>query len=146
MQVRVTTQVTIIAQPTDVFAYLADLKRHFLWNPHLQSVSSSSFLQPGFTYKSSSLLLGIRVSGVNRVVKILPERRLEIENSTGTLRYKVSYELRRRQDKTRVTCTTQVVTDSQAFAFTAPVLKILARRELQADLQALKIAVEQRLE
>ena len=145
MQARVTTQVTILARPADVFAYLIDLKRHFLWNPHLQSVSPQVLLKPGLKYKSSSLLMGVKVSGVNRVAKLIKERELEIENDTGTLHYRVNYRLRPELDRTLLTCDTQVSGQNEAFAFAAPVLKMLARRELQADLQALKIAVEQHI-
>jgi hypothetical protein len=43
-------------------------------------------------------------------------------------------------------CATTVSSDNKAFAFAAPVLKALARRELQTDMQALKLAVEHHLE
>jgi hypothetical protein len=145
MQARVTTQITIAASPAEVFAYLIDLKRHFLWNPHLHSITPQVLLTPGLTYKSSSLLLGVKVSGLNRVTKLVKERELELENDTGALHYRVNYLLRRRHNTTLLICATRVSGESQAFAFATPVLKLLARRELQADLQALKIAVEQQL-
>jgi uncharacterized protein YndB with AHSA1/START domain len=146
MEVRVVAKVTIAADRPSVFKYLTNLKYHFLWNPHLQSITRLKRLKPGATYESTSLLLGIRVQGTNRVAKFVPDREVELENNTGALHYQVNYQLTGIPRKTLLTCTTTVSSQSQAFAFTKPVLRLLARRELQSDLQALKIAVEQGLE
>ena len=145
MKARLVTQIAINATSADVFRYLSNLKYHYLWNPHLRSISKTTNLEQGMAYQSSSLLLGVRVRGNNVVTKLLPNKELELENKTGALQYKVNYQLRSAKEKTLLTCTTTVFSESNAFAFTTPVLKLLARRELQTDLQALKISVEKQL-
>jgi hypothetical protein len=125
---------------------LTDLKRHYLWNPPLQSISSTDRLHLGSVYQTTSLVLGVRISSSNLVTKLSPSKELEIENNTGTVHYRVHFQLRDKGESTLVTCSTTVSSDSGAFAFTAPILKLLARRELQTDMQALKIAVENQLE
>ncbi len=35
MKVHVVAQITIAASGTEIFAYLANLKYHYLWNPQL---------------------------------------------------------------------------------------------------------------
>lgn len=62
------------------------------------------------------------------------------------MHYVANFRLQGRGDSTLVTCSTTVTAASAAFAFTAPILKRLARRELQTDMQALKLAVENGLE
>ncbi len=92
------------------------------------------------------MLLGVKISGKNKVTKFVQGKELELENSTGILQYRVNYRLQASHRKTVLYCTTSVSSSGTAFAFATPVLKLLARRELQSDLQALKIAVEQHLE
>lgn len=145
MEARVVARISIEASPAEIFTYLTNLKYHFLWNPHLRSVKPITILKLGVKYNSSSWLLGVKVHGTNVVTKLTPNKEIELKNSTGALSYLVNYQLRVDQKRTFVFCRTIVASDSQAFAFTTPLLKLLARRELQSDLQALKIAVEQKL-
>lgn len=141
----VISQVTIKARPAAVFKYLADLNYHFLWNPHLQNLSPRMVLKKGVSYQTTSMLLGVKVVAKNQVTKFASNQELQIENSTGTLKYRVNYQLRRQEQSTTLVCTTKVSADSPSFAFSRPVLKMLARRELRSDLEALKLAVEQQL-
>lgn len=141
----IVSQVTIKARPAAVFKYLADLNYHFLWNPHLQNLSPRMVLKKGVSYQTTSMLLGVKVVAKNQVTKFASNQELQIENSTGTLKYKVNYQLRGQEQSTTLVCTTEVSADSPSFAFSRPVLKMLARRELRSDLEALKLAVEQQL-
>jgi len=145
MNTRVTTRVTINATAPRVFDYLAELQYHYLWNPHTETIHPLIRLKHGFEYKATSLLLGMKIRSTNRVTTFVNNKELEIENSTGLLHYNVNYSLSTSGDKTIVRCNILVSADSEAFAFAKPVLKMLARRELQADLQALKLAVEQQI-
>jgi hypothetical protein len=144
VRVSVVSRVTIDARQRDVFKYLADTSYHFFWNPHLQSLNPKGPLKLGSSYKTSSLFLGVKVSGENHVTKLVANRELQIENNTGTLVYKVNYHLQA-GPPTLLICTTKVTAKGNTFAFTMPILKLLARRELQSDLKALKLAVEQKL-
>jgi hypothetical protein len=146
MKAHVVARVSIDATPPGVFGYLEHLRFHYLWNPSLIKLSPIVALKQGMTYKSTSLLLGIKVQSVNKVSKLVKNRELEVENDSGPLNYRVNYHLETKASKTIVICTTEVSSKSEAFAFAKPVLKLLARRELQTDLQALKIAVENRLQ
>ena len=97
------------------------------------------------TYKTTSLVLGKQLSAVNTVTKFRERQELEVENNTGLVHYRAKFRLASKNGTTRLVCDTWVDSDSRAFAFAKPVLEILARRELQSDLQALKIAVEHRI-
>ncbi len=145
MKVRVIAKITISANRSEVFKYLSNLKYHFLWNPHLRSITPQCNVKLGTTYESASLLLGVRIKALNIVTKLLQDKELELHNKTGTIQYAVNYKLQEINKKTKLICITSVSSENEAFAFTEPVLKLLARRELQSDLKALKIAVEQRL-
>jgi len=145
MNTQVTTRVTINATAPRVFDYVAELKYHYLWNPHIETISPLGRLKTGVEYHATSLMFGLKIRSINHVTKCVQDQELEIENSTGLLHYNVNYSLSADQDKTIVRCDISVSADSEAFAFAKPVLKMLARRELQADLQALKLAVEQQL-
>lgn len=145
MHVRLVAQITIGADQTAVFTYLSDLKYHFLWNPHLQSITPQKRLKTGVKYKTTSLMLGVQISGENVATTVDQPNELVLQNDAGTIHYNVTYRLKTEEGKTKVACTTLVSVQNKALMFTQPVLKMLARRELQADLQALKIAVEQKL-
>lgn len=145
MKAKVVTKVTIASDKTAVFKYLKDLRLHFLWNPHLESLKPLATLKLGAEYDSVGLMLGKKLYTHNTVKKFVPDQELELENHTGMVHYRVNYSLQTQADKTILTCNTVVSSESKAFAFAKPVLELLARRELQADLQALKIAVEQKL-
>ena len=76
----------------------------------------------------------------------MPNKEIELENNTGSVQYNVNYRLDPAKSKTLLTCTTTVSSDSNAFVFSTPlIMKLLAKHELQTDLKALKIAVEQKL-
>lgn len=142
----VITRVTIGAAPAAVFHYLINLKRHYLWNPQIQTISTDGMLKLGSVYQTTSQVLGVRIASHNIVTKFSPPKELAIENNTGTVHYQAHFKLRRKGDGTEVVLATTVSADSAAFAFTVPILKRLAHRELQTDMQALKVAVENGLE
>jgi carbon monoxide dehydrogenase subunit G len=146
MKTQLAVSVGIKAAPAVVFEYLTDLKRHPLWNPHLRSISMDSRLRLGSSYQTTSQFLGRTVKGNNTITRLVPEQELEIQNSSGMLRYIVSYQLEEEGSETRLICSVDVEADSMVFAFAVPVLETLARRELQADIQMLKIAAEEHLE
>lgn len=143
-QARVEAKVTIQATPAQVFTYLKDLKYHALWNAHLQKITPITELKPGLTYETSSLVLGIPVSGKNSVLQLKQDELLEIENAAGTLKYRVTFRLKPGAKGTTVRCVTKLYAKHNSFVFAAKLLKILAERELRTDLQALKEAVEQK--
>jgi hypothetical protein len=144
---KVTARVSINSKPTEVFKYLKHLKYHFLWNPFLQKLDPISALKTGMKYNSVITILGVKIKSTNKVMTLTSDKELTIENSTGILKYKVCYRLLEKgHSQTSVICTTTVETDNRTFAFSGPVLKVLAQRELQSDLQALKVAVEQQLD
>ncbi|MFI5270850.1 MAG: SRPBCC family protein [Candidatus Saccharimonadales bacterium] len=146
IKVTIKTKVTISAEPSIVFRYLKELKYHYLWNPHIQKISPITSLSAGLEYKSESILLGVRVKGVNRVIKVVENREIQLENKTGTIQYQVKYYLSKHQkDKTKLLYTITVNTDNKIFAYSAEIIKILAKRELRSDMEALKIASENRL-
>ena len=145
MKVNVVTKVIIASKPSDVFLYLSDLRYHYLWNPQTQSISSQKKLKLGATYKTVNLVLGVKIQSNNKVTKLVSNKELELENNTGLVHYRAHFWLKSVRGKTQLTCTTEVSADSNAFAFAAPVMKLLARRELQTDMQALKVAVEHKL-
>ncbi len=146
MKVSVVAKVTIKADKSRVFKYLKHLKYHQLWNPHMLQVAPLAMLKPGMEYETTHLFLGIRVKSLNRVLRLIQDKEFVVENSTGILHYHVSYRLSDDEKGTRLICTTDISTNSDAFGFSRPVLKLLAQRELQSDLQALKLAAEQQLE
>ena len=146
MKARVVTAITIHARPNDVFRYLINLQYHHLWNPHLQGTQPPLELHLGSRYHTTSLLFAVRVQSDITVVALTPDKELELQNDAGPLQYDIRYRLTKEQDTTILKCSTTVSSESNAFAFARPLLKLLAQRELQTDLQLLKIAVEENLQ
>ena len=146
MNVRVVSRIAINAPLKEVFRYVEDSNYHLLWNPHLQSIDAHGRLKKGTKYHTTSMLLGVKVRSDNKVTQFEPNEVIEISNQTGPLHYTVHYQFIVSEQTTMVHCTTIVDTDTKAFGFTKPVMKLLAQRELRSDLQALKIAVEQQLQ
>jgi uncharacterized membrane protein len=143
MKATVTTRVTIQSSATKVFMYLTDLHYIHLWNPQLQAVSEKKILRLHSTYKTVSRILGVTIEAENRVTKFVQDAELELENLTGTVHYTVNFEVQTKNKSTvLLKCKTTVSSEHKAFAFTAPVLKIMASRELQSDLKSLKVAIE----
>jgi carbon monoxide dehydrogenase subunit G len=145
MKATVTSRITIAAKPKEVFRYLADPELHYLWNPHLRSVASRGKLKQDATYSTTSMMLGVKIENDNHITNFKADEVIEIQSRGGTIEFRVEYRLRPQGIATAVECNTTVVATGKAFAFAKPVLTLLAQRELQSDLQALKIAVEQKL-
>lgn len=87
MTVSIVTRVTIKSSPKEVFKYLSNTKYHFLWNPHLQTLTPVQKLKKGSRYKTTILLLGVRVDGHNEVSRLELNKELEIRNSSGMIKY-----------------------------------------------------------
>ena len=145
-EVQVVTRVTINASPKAVFKYMRDLKYHYLWNPHIESLKPLQTLKKGAQYTAKSIVFGRRLETPNTVTVFIENKELEVENVTGMIRYRVNYSLLPTDTSTVVRCDIEVTAESDAFAFAKPVLRLMTRRELQSDLQALKVAVEEKLE
>lgn len=145
MEVSVVTRITIDAPPSEVFRYLTDLKLHYLWNPQLRKVSPLIMLSKGATYRSESTVLGVNLHGHIKVTRFTKDRELALNNEQGQVHYRVNFILQAVDRRTQVICKTTAITHNGYFAFAKPVLKLIARRELQSDLQGLKLAVEHHL-
>lgn len=145
MKVNVTTQIKISSNAHAVFKYLTDLKYIHLWNPQLTYVSSKEKLKLGSKYQTTTQVLGVNIESNNVVSRFQQDEFLQIDNTTGMVQFAAAFEIKEQADSVMLKCITSVSSTHKAFAFSGSVLKILARRELQADLQALKIAVEQKL-
>jgi hypothetical protein len=111
----------------------------------LQSVTPLIQLKEGSVYHISLLVLGVRTKAENHVTNYRQGQVLEIQNKTGMVQYSANFRLESLNKGTRVTCTITVSANSKAFVFAKPLMEHLARRELRADLVALKAAVEQKL-
>jgi len=146
MKAHVLSQVTISADCVEVFKYLKNLENHYLWNPALIEVTPLMVLDKGSVYTSTRMVLGNKLKATNTVTKFKDNAELQLENNTGLVHYKVNYKLKSVGKNTLLVCETVVGSNNKAFAFTRPVLEALARRELQSDLQALKLAVEHGLD
>jgi carbon monoxide dehydrogenase subunit G len=146
MKVNVVTRITIKATPEQVFTYLSDLKYHYLWNPQIREVKPVVKLKKGMTYTTNNVVLGMKLNANNKVVKFIKNREIELINETGLVHYCVNYLVVPKGKWTQVVCTTAVSVDANYFSFAKPVLKLLAQRELQTDMQALKLAVENNLQ
>lgn len=146
MKVDIKTQVSVCASAAEVFMYLANLQFVHLWNPQLRHVSTRKQLKLHSVYETETVILGISIKSINTVTKYVKNKEIQIENTTGTVQYHVRFEINDTSNPTvLLKCFTSVSSENTAFAFTKPVLKVLARRKLQTDLQALKIAVENKL-
>jgi hypothetical protein len=66
-------------------------------------------------------------------------------NQTGLIHYRVNYSLSSNSQQTKIICNTTIETYQKPLHFAAPILSVLAKRELQSDLQALKVAVEKNI-
>ncbi|MDB5170709.1 MAG: Polyketide cyclase / dehydrase and lipid transport [Candidatus Saccharibacteria bacterium] len=145
MKASVTARLTIAASPSEVFVYLSKLKYHTLWNPQLQRVWPHKTLRLGSKYTSESILLGVKVTAHNTVTAYAKDRKIELKNDTGILHYLVNYKLEPKGKKTLVICNTEVSSDRNSFRLAAPMLRLLARREIQTDLHLLRLIVEENL-
>ena len=145
MKARVVSKVTIHASITEVFKYLENLSYHQLWNPQLQNINPITNLALDSTYQTTNIFLGKKLKTSNVVTKFEKNSEIQIENTTGLVEFCANYKLSKKNNSTIVTSNITVASKSKAFAFATPVLKALAQRELQTDLQALKVAVEQKL-
>jgi hypothetical protein len=112
----------------------------------MQWVKPPVQLHDGSAYLTQSLMLGVRIKAENHITRYVQDKELEIQNSTGMVQYRANFKLQGRSKETVITCTIVVATTGKAFVFAKPIMEHLARRELNTDLNALKVAVEDRLE
>lgn len=145
MKTRATVQVTIHADTKTVFKYLSDLRYGPLWMPNLVSLSPKKVIKQGDTYKIKSLVFGVVVEGINKVLVLAPDKRLVVVNEMGALQYRVDHRLSARGTKTLLATTVDVQTVGRSFAFAKSVIGPMAKRYMRSELSMLKTAVEEGL-
>lgn len=146
MRTSITTHTSIKASPAQVFAYLSNLKLHYLWNPQIVSISSHRQLKLGSKYMTESRLLGLTITATNSVTKFNPPTEIMIENTTGSVQYQVHFVLEPLGDETDVNLSISLTTNIPALLVSGSILRRFARHEIKSDLYSLKIAVESHLE
>lgn len=145
MNASVAARLSIRASPAEIFVYFREVKLHHIWNPRVQSVKPLSKLKLGSVYKSESILLGIKTNASNTVTRYIKDQEIEIKIDIGILHYVANYRLVPVGHKTLVICKTEVSSDKDAFKLAKPMLKLLAKREIQTDLHLLRLAVEEKI-
>lgn len=146
-KISVRTRINIKAPPNDVFKYISETKYFYIWNPALRDITGAKKLGLGKAYDTTSVVLkDLEIKSHNIVVEFQPGKSLGLQNQMGTVKYASVFNLTDKGSHTLLTLKLDIVTESQIFGLTMPVLKRLANRELQTDMQALKIAVEDKIE
>lgn len=146
MKVYIVNQILIEAKRSEIFQYLANPNYHFLWNPTLKRISTYDNLQKGSTYKATNHVMGIELITTNVITKFKKNEEVEIVNKSGIIQYRLNFKLLKKGAKVLLINSSELSTISKLFAFSVPVFHLLAKRQLQTQLNALKIAVEHSLE
>jgi uncharacterized protein YndB with AHSA1/START domain len=139
---QVTIRIEIAAGQAEVFEYLANLKAHKRWNSSLQELSSTERLKLGTTYESTSIVLGKTNISRNRVTEFDEGHELRIQNDSGPLTYDVCYKLEADGGKTIMVCECEISGHVSFFNLAAPLLEYMAETKMEADLNALRVLVE----
>jgi len=138
--------IVIKAPASEVFKYLADLHYHYLWNPNLRDIVNPRILSLGDTYQTKTIIFNKNViESSNVIYQFKTNKIIAMENKLGLVKYKCIFTLNEDKGTTKVTTRIDIITETKLFGLTATVLKRLANNELQSDLAALKIAVENKL-
>lgn len=144
-EIKSVSRVTIKASPNEVYKYISNLK-YYLWNPSLRYLSKEEPFKLGVSFDSESVILRKNIIKCHNVVtELVNNESIGMENQLGNIKYKKLFKLKKKDKTTILSAELAILTPSQAFALTTPILKILAQRELKTDLNALKIVVENKL-
>lgn len=139
----VVSEILINSTPERVFSLLSVLKNHYLWNPSLKKLSSEGALKLGSHYEADSLILK-KTSVKSRTIieSFEPNKSITFKSRMGTINYTQHFSLNSQNNQTLLHTEVNILTKSQPFGLTVPVLKELANTELNTDLSLLKIAAE----
>jgi hypothetical protein len=121
---------------------LADLRLHYIWNPHLKTIEPETIVRRDTTYRTTNTILGRQISVSNTISKLSPPHEMELTCSQGPLQYVVNYQLEKTAHGTSLSCSCDVRSDKRVFKYAAPAMENLARNRVQSDLETLKLIVE----
>lgn len=125
--------------PERVYELLTDLSTHRRWNKGLIAVSSSERMTTGLHYQTESALVGDAVQRAEiEVVKLVPNKYVELNNEAGLIAYRVTYDLSPLANGTMLTCTVQFDVRNFVLNLARPAIESMARSRLQGDLETLR--------
>jgi len=125
-----------------VFDFISDLDRHLQWITGLTYVSRTGKLEVGMEYLSKNSALGRELIGQQRVLRVEPNRAVEIESRARPLESVIEFNTTEFKGSTRVSATLLVRSDHPVFGLARPLLESLMTSRLEGDLRNLKALVE----
>jgi len=147
VEISSTSRITIHASAHEVYKYLSNLKYYYLWNTSLRYLSYEGPLKVGVSFDSESIIFKkYSIKCHNVVTELEVDKKVGTENQLGMIKYQQVYKLQKKNQSTIVNFKIDIITPSQPFGLTNSVLKVIADRELKSHLDALKIAVENKLQ
>jgi uncharacterized protein YndB with AHSA1/START domain len=133
---------SIRAEPERVFTFVANLAYHPQWVSGLTYISSRDRLTPDLRYQSVSSGMGNEMAGLHLVRQVVPGQLVEIESVTGPFESTIVYSLAAVNGGTWVTCRFVLHSTHPVFGLALPVIEMMARSRLEADLSNLKALCE----
>jgi len=146
VSISIKSDVNIKASADEVFIYLINLKYLSLWNPSLKKISKRNVLTEGASYKAEILIFNkYPVKSQNHITKLVANKLIVAENEFGLVHYKSTIKLSKLKGGTKVEHSIDILTKPMLFGLTADVLRNLANHEINADLEALKTVIENKI-
>lgn len=125
-----------------VFEFVSDLDRHMQWITGMTYASPRGKLKVGMQYESKNSALGREFGATVKVLKVEPNRLVELESTSKPLDSVITFETVPVEGCTRVIVTLVIRSDHPVFGLARPLLESLAQTRLEADLRNLKTLAE----
>ncbi len=139
-----TIKVTFPFPAEMLYAALTDLSRYPLWNSGMISVKPQVNMHEGLLFKSTSIVLGQKNHSVVEVVKLDPDKTIEIKSQSGAIPFVARYDLASLGDQScEVMCVLEFEITGITLKFALPVIQSMAKARLTGDLETLKALLAQ---
>ena len=127
----------------DVFCFIAEPENELKWRAGLTTSEATSEgpLEVGSTGRRVQGFLGRKMENDWIVTELVPNRKIAVRSTTGLTCYSSAYSFEPAGDGTKLTCEADAET-GDFFKIPDPIVTRMARRQLEADLTALKTLLE----
>lgn len=122
-----------------VYEALTDLGRYPKWTAGMQSVSFTGTMFEGLRYDTKTEVLGKINEAHITVLRLVADRFIVLQNSSGIVQFEATYELVERQPQhTIVSCDVHLHFSKALFNLAQPVVEAIAESRIRTDLETLR--------
>jgi ribosome-associated toxin RatA of RatAB toxin-antitoxin module len=125
-----------------VYEALCDLGHYPEWNTGMTSISTTSRMEPGLKYVTTSDVHGLVNRSEIEVVQLVPDEAIVLESKTGLITFRAVFELEEHSaDSCSVICNLKFSFSNAIFKIAHSAVESMTEMRIRTDLEKLRVSL-----